>query len=535
MEDTILDGSFNIVVEKVYNEKFVGHFQYYTNFNLDNVKTSHDQTHKQKFEIIHHTSRLDSYLQYYTGDGVGLNKGAEILWKFNGNSADGSSKNYEPYLINAIGGGEIWRTRSMDLKFYKPEDVKYIREYFYLVYWISNQINQTPTKWRTIDRIYYQFMSPSDKHNDLERTFDISNPLDSAHYKDQTNFVLGIGEQKIFQFPAPKITAFEIISNDDFIKGNIKWGAIGVSGEKVKYNVVINNDDFATPPLYDLKQVVDVDINKYNDPSGENFNNFGKCEIEISNFPGYYKHNHEIKSLTTFKIGGSQATGIATQWSETYKTDVSDPSCVFWKEGKNITDFLVLDLSANEDGNVSWTHYSSYENWYNSSSKDSFDTSLNFHQNLLDQPIQYKLRIAYSEKSEERARLAALDSEDGNSICCTDWDVIEESIDPSTNKYVSVDNNYRAEFNYFTYKKHMPKQGYYYISIEMVSPLKTDKEEIIYVVGSDNVNYRCPYYRLNNVPSRELYRKTNQNTIITESLKRKYARVIRSKRTKCNF
>ena len=238
--------------------------------------------------------------------------------------------------------------------------------------------------------------------------------------------------------------------------------------------------------------------------------------------------------MTTFKIGGSQATGIATQWSETYKTDVSDPSCVFWKEGKNITDFLVLDLSANEDGNVSWTHYSSYENWYNSSSKDSFDTSLNFHQNLLDQPIQYKLRIAYSEKSEERARLAALDSQDGNSICCTDWDVIEESIDPSTNDYVSVDNN-RAEFHYEAKKGRVPKQGYYYISIEMVSPLKTDKEEIIYVVGSDNVNYRCPYYRLNNVPSRELYRKTNKNTIITESLKRKYARVIRSKRTKCNF
>ena len=549
-----LDGDLNIVVERVFNKKFFGHFQYYPQAGVDSENMGN-----HNFEILHRPSAinaLDPYLTYYTGNGIGLNKSAVTLWKFNKNSVAynvSSNNNYKPKVYNTLVGDKIWRTKSMDLEFYDANGASNIRGYFYLVYWVSNQLNRTPTKWKNIGTIYYQTMPPSAKHNNIEITFDNSDPEHSPHYEDKTNSILGIGGQKIYQFPAPKITAFEIISYDNnFIKGNIKWGAIGVNGEKVKYNVVINNDDFASLPSYDRKQAAYVDINEYNDPSNNIFYNFGKCEIEISNYPGYYKYNHKNEPLNTFKIGGSQATGIATLYSKTYYTNDDilntllteqqrlDPSVqntferAFWKDGKNITDFLVLDLSANERGDVSWTHYSSYKNWYASSSKDSFIPVLEFHEDLEDVPIQYKLRIAYSEKSEERARLAALDSEDGNSICCTDWDVNEGNIDPNTNPYVTVVNK-RAEFDYVARKGRGPKQGYYYISIEMVSPLKTDKEEIIYIVGSDNVNYKCPYYRLENVSSKELYRRTNQNTIVTESLKRKYARVIRSKRTKCNF
>ena len=378
-------------------------------------------------------------------------------------------------------------------------------------------------------------MPPSKFHNNPQITFDISNPEHNAHYEDRTNNVLGISGLKVFQFPRPEITAFEIISNDNFIKGNIKWGAIGVSGEKVKYNVIINNDDDVKPPTYDLKQLVDVDIINYNDPSGEIFYNFGRYEIEISNYPGDYKYGNDPKPLNTFKIGGSQASGIATEWSEIYKTNVNDASCVFWKPGKNITDFLVLDLSTNEFGEISWTHYPSYKAWYEDSSQNSFGTDLEFHKDLSGVSIQYKLRIAYSEKSEERVRLAALDSEDGNSICCTDWDVKITDSPNNNNNFKIITGLNRAQFKYNDYKKHFPRKGYYYISLEMTNPLKTDKEEIIYVVSGSNSIYNCPYYRLKNVPSRELYRKTNQNTIVTESLKRKYSKIIRSKRTKCNF
>jgi len=526
-----LEGAFNIIVEEVYNSKFYGHFQYYPQSPVDALPA---KIGDYEFEILHYTSPLDSFLHFYTGDKNGINKNADILWKFNAKSlSDPSDNYYEPHTYVTSGSDTIWRTKSMDLKFYNPKNVKNIRGYFYLVFWISNKINQVPTRWKTIDKIYYQTMPPSNLHNNDNKTFDNSNPLHEKHYEDRTDSVL----DRLFQFPKPEITSFEIVSNEDFIKGNISWGAIGTIGKKVQYNIVINNrDDARGNEKYDLKEKVDVDINSHNDPSENKFNNFGKYEIEISNYPGLYKHNYEIKSLNTFKIGGSQVKGIATEWSDTYSTDVNDPSnCVFWKAGKNITDFLVLDISANENGNVSWTHYANYEEWFQDNSNNSgFVTPLKFDINLLEKPIQYKLRMAYSKKSEERARLAALDSQDGNSICCTDWDV-NITASPNDNDYFADVGQNRAEFNYLNYKKHAPNKGYYYISIEMVSPLKTDKDEIIYVVTDASDHYSCSYYRLDNVPSRELYRKTNQNTIVTESLKRKYARVIRSKRTKCNF
>ena len=134
MTDTILDGSFNIVVEKVYNKKFFGHFQYYPQAGVDSENMGN-----HNFEILHRPSAinaLDPYLTYYTGNGIGLNKSAVTLWKFNKNSVAynvSSNNNYKPKVYNTLVGDKIWRTKSMDLEFYDANGANIIRGYFYLV------------------------------------------------------------------------------------------------------------------------------------------------------------------------------------------------------------------------------------------------------------------------------------------------------------------------------------------------------------------------------------------------------------------
>ena len=115
-----LNGSFNIIVEKVYNSKFFGHFQYYPQSPVDG-----DNIGDYEFEILHYTSPLDSFLHFYTGDKNGINKNADILWKFNDKSpafSDPSYNNYRPKVYE--GTDTIWRTKSMDLEFYKPDNAK---------------------------------------------------------------------------------------------------------------------------------------------------------------------------------------------------------------------------------------------------------------------------------------------------------------------------------------------------------------------------------------------------------------------------